>query len=288
MGHLTDAGLVRAGRAWKSGPTEVDMTETFQITKEQAQAYEELFVPALFAQWAPKLLDIANVTTGQRVLDVACGTGVVTRAAADRVGDPGRVVGLDLNPAMIEVAASVRPDIQWRRGDAANLPFDDVTFDAVLCQSALFFFPDPDTAIGEMSRVVRPGGTVAVQTYASLDAQPAYGPFVDGVLKYAGPEARSLVTTYFAQGDPEMLAAAFVRAGLEDIQTRTPIGTARYASVDALVEIEVQGTPLADRLSAEVVERILAECRQILDEYSTASGTLELPIRAVLIAGRKA
>jgi ubiquinone/menaquinone biosynthesis C-methylase UbiE len=263
------------------------MTETFQISKEQAQAYEELFVPALFAQWAPHLLDIARVRTGQRVLDVACGTGVVTRTAADRVADPSRVVGLDLNPAMIEVAASVRPDIQWRRGDAADLPFDDATFDAVVCQSALFFFPDPDAAIAEMSRVTSPGGMVAVQTYASLDAQPAYGPFVDVVLKHAGPEARSLITTYFALGDSGTLAAAFVAAGLEGVETRTRMGTARYASVDALVEIEVKGTPLADRLSAEVVERILTECRQILDEHSTASGALEMPIRAVFVAGRK-
>ena len=101
------------------------MTETFDITREQAEAYEELFVPALFAQWAPLMIDIAHIEDGQRVLDVACGTGVVARAAADRVGRSGSVVGLDLNPAMLEVAAGTRRDIEWRQGDAANLPFED-------------------------------------------------------------------------------------------------------------------------------------------------------------------
>jgi ubiquinone/menaquinone biosynthesis C-methylase UbiE len=117
------------------------VTEAFQIIREQAEAYEKLLVPALFAQWAPLMVDIARITDGQRVLDVACGTGVATRAAADRVGATGSVVGLDLNPAMLEVAAATRSDIEWRQGDAAHLPFGNEEFDAVLCQSALFFFP---------------------------------------------------------------------------------------------------------------------------------------------------
>ncbi len=264
------------------------MTETFHLTVEQAEAYDALFVPALFAQWAPQLLDTANVSPGQRVLDVACGTGVVARAAADLVGEADLVVGVDLNAAMLEVAKRVRPDIQWLSGDAADLPFDDGSFDAVLCQSALFFFPDPAAAIREMSRVAKTGGTVALQTYASLDAQPTYGLFVDVVLKHAGPEAKSLVTTYFSQGDPDELAMAFAGAGLEVTETRTPMGIARYASVAALVEIEVKGTPLIDRLSEEVLERILADCRQLLDEHTTPTGAVEMPIRAVFIAGRKA
>ena len=96
------------------------VSETFQITPEQAQAYEELFVPALFAQWAPMMVDLADLREGQRVLDVACGTGVAARAAADRVGGSGAVVGVDLNPAMLEVARRVRPDIEWRQGDVCG------------------------------------------------------------------------------------------------------------------------------------------------------------------------
>jgi ubiquinone/menaquinone biosynthesis C-methylase UbiE len=264
-----------------------DMSETFQITLEQAKAYDEQFVPALFAQWAPRLLDIAQVSPGDRVLDVACGTGVLARAAAERVGDAGLVVGIDINPAMLEVARDVRPDIEWRDGDAVELPVDDGSFDAVLCQSALFFFPDPAAAIREMSRVAKAGGAVAVQSYASIEAQPGYGAFVDAIVKHAGPEAKSPVTTYFAQGDPHELTAMFTAAGLNVTATSTPMGVARYPSVEAFVDVEVKGSPLVDQLTDEEVERILAECRDILHEHQSASGELAVPIRAVFIAGRK-
>jgi ubiquinone/menaquinone biosynthesis C-methylase UbiE len=263
------------------------MTETFQITVEQARAYEERFVPAIFGQWAPQLVEVAGVTPGQRVLDVACGTGVAARAAVNRVQDAGRVVGVDLNPAMIDVASAVRPDLEWRQGDAESLPFAAQEFDVVICQSALFFFPNPGAAIAEMSRVTRAGGVVAVQTYAGLEDQPAYGPFVAGVVKHAGASARSLVETYFRMGDVDTIAAMFESAGLSIQETRSTMGTARYPSLAAFVDVEVKGTPLADRLTDQHVDRILDECRDVLIDYVTDSGALELPIRAVFVAGRK-
>src|SRR5215218_11336618 len=110
-------------------------TQTFQLSVEAAEVYEARFVPALFAEWAPHLVEAARVAGGQAVLDVACGTGVVARTAADRMGGQGRVVGLDLNEGMLTVAGRLRPDIEWRQGDAADLPFEAGSFDAVLCQA---------------------------------------------------------------------------------------------------------------------------------------------------------
>ncbi len=187
------------------------MTETFQLTREQAQAYADLFVPALFAQWAPQLVDCARVAPGQSVLDVACGTGVVARAARDVAGPDARIAGVDLNPAMLEVARNAGPDVEWAQGDAEALPFGDREFDVVLCQSALFFFADPARAVREMARVVRPGGMVGLQTYAPLAEQPAYGPFVDLVAGLAGPEARVLLGTYWSQGELDQLLRLDVR-----------------------------------------------------------------------------
>ena len=100
-----------------------DSVETFQLSVEAAEEYESRFVPALFAEWAPHLVEAAGVAPGQVVLDVACGTGVVARTAADRMGGQGRVVGLDLNEGMLAVAGRLRPDLEWRKGDAADLPF---------------------------------------------------------------------------------------------------------------------------------------------------------------------
>ncbi len=123
-------------------------------------------IVGLFGQWAPQLVDCARARHGQSVLDVACGTGVVARAAREVVGPDGRVVGVDLNPAMLDVARDARPDLEWVHGDAEDLPFADAEFDVALCQSALFFFADPGRAVAEMARVVIPGGVVALQTYA--------------------------------------------------------------------------------------------------------------------------
>ncbi|HZN20326.1 MAG TPA: class I SAM-dependent methyltransferase [Micromonosporaceae bacterium] len=119
------------------------MTETFQLSAEAAEAYEAQFVPSFFAQWAPRLLDAAGVAAGQDVLDVACGTGIVARGAAERVGPDGSVTGVDRSEEMLAVARRVRPDLRWRHGDAAALPFGDREFDAVVCQMAMMFFPDP-------------------------------------------------------------------------------------------------------------------------------------------------
>src|SRR5215510_7095456 len=136
--------------------------ETFQLSAEVAEVYEAAFVPAFFAQWAPRLLDAAGVDHGQRVLDVACGTGIVARQASSRVGPSGSVVGLDLSEAMLTVAGRVAPDLDWVQGSADAMPLPSGSFDTVVSQMALMFFPDPAAALREMGRVVSPQGTIGV------------------------------------------------------------------------------------------------------------------------------
>ncbi|WP_158845631.1 class I SAM-dependent methyltransferase [Saccharothrix deserti] len=261
-------------------------TETFRISAEQAEVYEEKFVPALFTQWTEPLLDLAGVRPGERVLDVACGTGVLTRRAADRVGPTGRVVGLDLGDGMLTVARRLRPDLDWRQGDAAAMPFADGAFDRVLCQSGLMFFPDTTRALHEMGRVCAADGVVGLQVYSSLDRQPAYGPWVETVARHTGPEAVSLLSTYWSQGDLDELAAHCARAGLEVADSHSLLGTARWDSIDQMVRTEVNGTPLADRIDSGVFERVLAESRELLAPYATRAGAA-VPIRAEFVVARK-
>lgn len=188
----------------------IETTETFQIPIEAAEAYEARFVPALFGEWAPRVVEAAGVAPRHRVLDVACGTGVVARAAWARLGGRGAVVGVDVNEAMLTVARRLEPAVDWRRGDAAALPCDAAAFDAVLCQSALMFFPDRTAALGEMARVCAPGGTVAVQVWSGLDEQPAYGPLVEVAARHAGREA------------VQMLSALRPMAVSQSLSTRRP------------------------------------------------------------------
>ncbi|MGH9118349.1 MAG: class I SAM-dependent methyltransferase [Acidimicrobiales bacterium] len=263
-----------------------ESSESFQIPIEAAEAYEAAFVPAFFAQWAPALCEAAGVVAGQRVLDVACGTGIVARTAADLVG-PANILGVDLNRAMLTVARRVRPDIEWRQGDVAALPFPDGSFDAVVCQMALMFFPDRSGALREMSRVATAGGAVAVLVPGQLDEQAAYGPFVDMASRHAGPEARSLLSTYFACGDIDQLAALFDRAGLVVTTTRTQHGTARFPSVDVAVATEVNSTPLGERLTPEVYERIVVGAREVLAPFTSHDGALAMPFASHIVVAQK-
>jgi predicted O-methyltransferase YrrM len=265
--------------------TTTEPSESFQIPLEAAEAYEAAFVPAFFAQWAPILCDAAGIRAGQNVLDVACGTGIVARTAAERTG-AAHVTGVDLNEAMLTVARRVRAGINWRQGDAAALPLADRSFDAVLCQMALMFFPDRIGALREMGRVAARSGTVAVLVPASLGAQPAYGPFVDMAARHAGPEARSLLNTYFACGDLDDLTSLFGQAGLQVTGTGTHTGTARFPSADALVTTEVESTPLRERISDETYDRIRCGTRDVLGPFTRPDGALEAPFEVHVVAAR--
>jgi len=118
------------------------MNDTLQIQIEAAKAYEALFVPALFGQWATRLLDAAQIQAGQRVLDVACGTGALARAAVTHSNGGGYVAGIDPNPGMVAVAQQMEPKVDWRTGVAEALPFPDDSFDVVVSQFGLMFFTD--------------------------------------------------------------------------------------------------------------------------------------------------
>lgn len=171
--------------------------------------------------------------------------------------------------------------------DAAALPLADRSFDAVLCQMALMFFPDRIGALREMARVAARSGTVAVLVPAGLGAQPAFGPFIDMAARQAGPEARSLLDTYFACGDLDELTSLFGRAGLRVTGTQTHSGTARFGSVDAFVTTEVESTPLRERISAGVYHRIKQGAREVLAPFTAAEGTLAAPfVVHVAVAAR--
>jgi len=260
--------------------------ETFKLSAAAAELYESQFVPALFAEWAPRLTDLAEIAPGQAVLDVACGTGIVARTVADVQRGRGRVVGLDLNEAMLDVARRVRPEIEWRQGDAVRLPFADGAFDVALCQMAFMFFPDRAQALREMARVVTAGGTVAFSVPSRLDAQPAYAPFVEMVARHAGPEALRLLGAYFASGDLDELRSLVAAAGLQLGETRTHMGRVRCPSIDAFVATEVESTPLRERLSDEVYARIREEARVLLRFYTTPGGAAEIPLEGHVIAAR--
>jgi ubiquinone/menaquinone biosynthesis C-methylase UbiE len=261
--------------------------ETFKLSAAAAERYESQFVPALFAEWAPRLTGLAGIAPGQSVLDVACGTGIVARTAADAQQGQGRVVGVDLNPAMLGVARRVRPGIEWREGDAASLPFPGHSFDVVLCQMALMFFPDRVKALREMARVVTGRGTVGVVVPAALPSQPAYAPFVEMAARHAGPDAVALLGAYFACGDPDELAGWVEAAGLRVVTSRTHLGHVKCPSIDAFIATEVESTPLRERISDDVYARIRDDARAVLQPFVTPAGGAAIPLKGHLVTAAR-
>ena len=187
-------------------------------------------------------------------------------------------MGLDLNEPMLAVARRLRPDLDWRNGDATELPFPDASFDVVVCQAALMFFPDKARALGEMARVVRPNGTVAVQVWASLQDQPAYRLLVEAATRHAGPEALDLLSAYWVLGDIDEMRRLLDAAGLEVTRTATRVGTVRFPSLDEVVRVEVEATPLIDRIDDDLYREIRRDACAALAGFETSDGRAELPI----------
>ncbi len=262
--------------------------ETFQIPLETAETYESRFVPAIFADWSMPVIEAAGIGPGTRVLDVACGTGIVARTAAPLVGADGQVVGVDLNPAMLAVAERVAPTVEWRQGPADELPVETGSFDVVTCQMAMMFFPDRRAALVEMARAVGPGGRVVVMVPAGLADQPAYGPFVEAVVDRAGDWTRSLVEAYWNCGDLDELSEVVADAGLEVVDRRTRVGTARFASASDFVLTEIEATPLAGRVDADTVAAIVGDVGTALARIAVPEGPFEIPLVGHIIVARSA
>jgi SAM-dependent methyltransferase len=259
----------------------------WQLSDDTAVAYERDFVPAIFAQWPPKLAEIAAIAPGERVLDVGCGTGVLAREAAVRAGPAGRVVGLDLNEGMLAVARRLRPEIDWRHGDALDLPFADHAFDVVASQFALMFFPDRPRALREMWRVLAPGGRLAVAVCAPLEETRGYRLFADILRREAGEDAAAMVEGYFALGDEAELLRIARAAEIVAPRILTCEGWARFASIEEFARIEIKGSPLAGLVDPAAFGRILAAARAALGEFCDERGRLAVPLGARVLTARK-
>jgi SAM-dependent methyltransferase len=256
---------------------------------DAAGAYESLFVPALFGQWAPHVADAAAIAPSQRVLDVACGTGVLTREVASRVGATGEAVGVDPGPGMIEVARRQAPAIEWRQGVAESLPFGGASFDAVVSQFGLMFFNDRRQALREMLRVLKPGGRVAIAVWDSLDNIPAYAAEAALLDRIAGPAAADALRAPFVLGDTTGLAALCSESGLPSADISTLRGTARFPSTRIMLEADLRGwLPLMGiTLSEVLIDQILQEGEHVFRSYADVDGRIGFSLSAHIIRARK-
>ncbi len=261
--------------------------ESWQVSDNAAEVYEQRFVPAIFGQWAPRVADAAKLSGGDRVLDVACGTGVVARECARRLGASGRVTGLDINDGMLTVARRLRPEIDWRQGDAVDLPFNDGSFEAVVCPFALMFFPDRVAALREMWRVLAPGGRLAVAVCGPIEDTPAYPALVDLLHRHAGPEAAGIMLAPFVLGDRDELAGVFGAAGIDNIEISTQWGRERFESINMFIETEIKGSPLVELFDEDTYKDLLEEGQTTFEFCQVNNGRVEFPMPAHIVTALK-
>jgi SAM-dependent methyltransferase len=260
-----------------------------QAQIDVARTYEALFVPALFGPWAPIVADVAGIKAGDRVLDIACGTGVLAREAAARTGPTGHVVGLDPHGGMLALARNLAPAIDWQEGTAEALPFPDHAFDAVVSQFGLMFFADRDKAIREMLRVMVAGGRCAVAAWDAVENVSAIAALVALLDRVAGTAAGDALRAPFVLGDRQVLARLFSDTGAMSVDVTTRRGTARFPSVREFVEAELRGwLPVMGVVLPEPkISLILAEAENVLARYVTSDGLFAFDISAHLVSSRK-
>lgn len=253
-----------------------------------AKAYEALFVPALFGQWAPGIADDARLVPGQRVLDVACGTGVLAREAHLRTAPAGYVAGLDPSDGMLAVARELLPSVDWRQGSAESIPFADASFDAVVCQFGLMFM-DRSRAIGEMLRVLVPGGRLAVAVWDSAENIPAYSAAISLLERIAGARAADALRAPFVLGDRDRLAGLFEDAGAGDVSVSTRKGIARFPSIRVMVEADLRGwlPVMGVNLGEEEVRRVLHEAEAVLAAFAADHGGMAFDTSAHVVTARR-
>jgi ubiquinone/menaquinone biosynthesis C-methylase UbiE len=262
--------------------------EQGQVTGSAAEVYEEFFVPALFREWATRVAEAAEIQSGWRVLDVACGTGILARTVAAWVGPEGRVVGLDINEGMLEVARRKAPDIEWRQGRAESLPFDTHSFDATVSQFGLMFFADKRAAIQEMLRVLRPGGHLVVAVWDSLENTPGYAAVTVLLQRLFGRQAADSLRAPFALGDSQLLQSLFTQAGIPDARITLHVGTARFPSIRSWMYTDIRGWTLADVVDDAQFEQLCQEAEQVLQPFAREDGTVAFSIPAYVITATKA
>jgi ubiquinone/menaquinone biosynthesis C-methylase UbiE len=267
--------------------------ERWQLTGSGPDSYERYQVPSVFEPLARMFLQRIELRPGQRVLDVACGTGVVARRAAVALGPDGLIVGVDLNSKMLDVAREHAPtdgaQLDWRQGDAASLPCPDADFDIVLCQQGLQFFPDKVGALREMHRVLKREGLVAICVWRAIEHSPCHLAIAEALRRHVSREIARRFQAPFSFGDSDVLNAAMVEAGFRHVDIQIDIVTRRLLPPKESVPGLLASTPVGPEIAAlEEVTRdaIINEVATALSEYHDKEG-LTVPQPTYIALARK-
>jgi ubiquinone/menaquinone biosynthesis C-methylase UbiE len=263
----------------------------WQLAGNAAELYEDILVPTVFRPWATDLLELADLRHGERVLDVACGTGIVARLAAGQVGTAGEVTGLDLNAGMLRVARSLPAPpgapMTWVEGSALAMPLPDASFDVVLCQQGFQFFPDQAAGLQELKRVLVPGGRVLLSIWEG--ETPYSSAMAAAVEKHVGLEPATTLRKSRACPDPETVRDLMMQTGLRDARTCARDLMRHLPAIARFVLRHLAATPVAGAIAALSEEGRAAladDVRKALLAYEDGDGVRYREVAHVVLAVR--
>jgi ubiquinone/menaquinone biosynthesis C-methylase UbiE len=254
----------------------------WQLEGTAAELFERYLVPAITAKWARDLVDRAEPREGEAVLDVACGTGIVARLAAIRMGR-GLVTGLDLNTPMLAVARGLPTQgaaIIWVEGSALDLPFPPGSFDVVFCQQGLQFFPDQGKALDEIYRVLKGGGRAALSVYSRIERTPGANAFALALDNIVGRNASRIKRGEHSFNDARQLEALLRSTNFNAADVQTVEQTIVFPSVLDYVRFQLLATPMT------VLLKDRSEPEREATISSIASKTMTFSSTAMLEGGR--
>jgi ubiquinone/menaquinone biosynthesis C-methylase UbiE len=243
-----------------------------------AAIYERFLVGPLFQPWAKALVARGAPAPGERVLDVACGTGIVARTVRARLGSAVSIVGVDLSPAMLAAARLAAPDIDWREGNASSLPLAaGEQFDVVFCQQGLQFVPDKPAVAGEFRRALANGGRLAVATWRSDEEIPMFRQMREVAEGHLG----AIADQRHGFADAEALGALLTDAGFTDVSVETIADTTRFDDGPLFARLNTMAlmgmSPAAKAMSeddrTQLAARIVEDCiERVLPRYADGTG----------------
>jgi len=268
--------------------------ERLRAQGSAAEIYDKFLVPPVFGPWANILVEAAGVRAGDRIVDVACGTGVSALCAAAAASPGGVVTGIDLNRGRIAAArAKVSPrdvKVEWRVGDASELPIADKCADAVICQLGLQFFPDRPAALSEMKRVLVPKGRLALLVWRDISHSPGFAALATSLERNIGAEAGAVMRGPFTFGDHiDPLYALHRDAGFKEVKVRSEVRMVRFASSADFVGKFGAATSLAPHLekaSDASIDALLADVSEALGNYADGENGIAFPIEGNLVTAR--
>jgi SAM-dependent methyltransferase len=264
----------------------------FQLSGSAPDNYDR-YLSTIMAPFVGALLEEVEVRPGDAVLDVACGTGFAARAAALRMGGHGRVCGIDVNPGMLDTAARVStelsPLIQWHEAAADSLPFESASFDAVVCQQGLQFFPDMEAAVEEMARVTKPGGRIAVTVWSRMEQSPYFEAQFGAARALLGDVATEGFLSAFGLGQ-EMLVETLIGSGLMEAAAQELSTPVRLPDVEDFIPGHLMSIPWGLAVAEAASDGLDVASTMILDAISRhidPDGSATIPFASYLASARK-